>query len=145
MDEESFLKLFVEDYSLLIEAGFIAVKQLDEIAARRLFKAAEILSPDNPASQLGLGYIALNKLRVIEASTIFEAILEKDRGHRLAKALLGVSYLLSQDKKRKGEELLAEAKEECDDPTIINLVDVCLDWLKKDLATKPLPPLKASR
>lgn len=143
MDEESILEFFSEDYSLFIEAGFIAVKQLDEIAGRRLFKAAEVLNPDNPASQLGLGYIALNKLHVTEAASIFEAILKKDPEHHLAQALLGVSYLLSQDKKKRGEQLILEAKDKCDDPTIKNLADVCLDWLKKDLVIKSLPPLKA--
>jgi predicted Zn-dependent protease len=143
MDEESLLKVFAEDYALFIEAGFVAVKQLDEIAARRLFKAAEILNPDNPTSQLGLGYVALNKLRVVEAATIFEAILKKEPGHRLAQALLGVAYLLSQDKKKLGEQLLIEAKTGSDDPTITNLAEVCLNWLKKDLGTKPLSPLKA--
>ena len=143
MDEENLLTFFVEDYSLYVESGFVAVKQLDEVAARRLFKAAEILNPDNPASQLGLGYIALNRLRVVEAATIFEEILKKDPGHRLAQTLLGVAYLLSQDKKKRGEQLLLEAKEGCDDPTIKNLANVCLDWLQKDLGPKPLPPLKA--
>jgi len=143
MDEENLLKFFTEDYALFIEAGFVAVKQLDEIAARRLFKAAEILNPDSPASQLGLGYIALNRLRVVEAATIFEAILQKEPNHRLTRALLGVAYLLSQEKRKLGEQLLLEAKSECDDPTITNLAEVCLDWLKKDLGTKPLSPLQA--
>lgn len=142
MDEESLLAFFAEDYSLLIEAGFVAVKQLDEIAARRIFKAAEILNPDNPASQIGLGYIALNKLRVTEAATIFEAIVNKDPKHRLAQALLGVAYLLTQDKKKRGEQLLIEARNGCDDPTIKNLADVCLDWMNKDLQAKSLSPTK---
>jgi len=143
MDEENILDFFMEDFSLFVEAGFVAVKQLDEIAARRLFKAAEILNPDNPAPQLGLGYIALNKLRISEASSIFEAILKRDPGHYLAQALLGVAYLLSQEKKKRGEELIREAKEKCDDPTIKNLADVCLEWQKKDLSNKNLPPLRA--
>jgi len=142
MDEESMIDFFTEDFSLFVEAGFIAVKQLDEIAARRLFKAAEILNPDNPASELGLGYIALNKLRVSEAASIFEAILKKDPEHYLAQALLGVSYLLTQDKKKRGEELIVGARAKSDDPTIKNLAGVCLEWLKKDLRTKHLPPLK---
>jgi len=143
MDEESLVNHFLEDYALFIEAGFIAVKQCDEIAARRLFKAAEILSPNNPASQLGLGYIALNKLRVSEAIPIFESILKKDPDHCLAEALLGVAYLLTQDKRKQGEQMVLEAKQKSDDPTIKNLADVCLDWIKKDLKTKDLPPLKA--
>jgi len=142
MDEESLLAYFSEDYSLLIEAGFVAVKQLDEIAARRIFKAAEILNPDNPASQIGLGYIALNKLRVAEAATIFEAVVNKDPKHRLAQALLGVAYLLTQDKKKRGEQLLIEAKDGCDDPKIKNLAEVCLDWMNKDLQAKTLSPVK---
>ena len=118
------------------------LKQLDEIAARRLFKAAEILNPDNPAPQLGLGYIALNKLRVAEATEIFETLLDKDPEHHLARALLGVSYMLTPDKKGLGEQFIKEAKSKCDDPTIKNLADVCLEWEQKDLVTKPLPPLK---
>jgi len=142
MEEENILEFFVEDFPLLIEAGFVAVKQLDEIAARRLFKAAQILNPDNPASQLGLGYIALNKLHVTEAMEIFEKILAKDPEHHLARALLGVSYMLTQDKKQEGEKLILEAKEKCDDPTIANLADVCLDWQKKDLSGKAPSPIK---
>ena len=68
MGENGLLKDFKEDFALFIEAGFIAIKQLDEITARRLFKAAELLNPDNPASQLGLGYVALNKLQINEAT-----------------------------------------------------------------------------
>src|SRR5205807_10264077 len=110
-EEESLLKEFKEDYALFIEAGFVAVKQLDEIAARRLFKAAELLNPDNPASQLGLGYIAVNKLQVSEGIKIFEGILKKDPEHHLAQALLGVCYLLTKTKRKKGEKLIQEAKE----------------------------------
>jgi len=142
MNEENILEFFREDFALFIEAGFVAVKQLDEIAARRLFKAAETLSPDNPAPQLGLGYIALNKLRVSEATAIFEEIVKKDPEHHLARALLGVAYLLTPDKKSEGEKLICDAKENCDDPTIKNLAEVCLDWQKKDLGSKALPPLK---
>jgi hypothetical protein len=140
MEEENILSSFNDDYSLFIEAGFVAVKQLDEIAGRRLFKAAEILNPDNPASKLGIGYIALNKLQVTEASTIFESILNEDPSHHLAKALLGVSYLLTKDKKKKGEELILEAKAKSDDPTIKNLADTCLDWVGKDLLLQTRPP-----
>jgi len=142
MEEESMLGFFGEDFPLLVEAGFIAVKQLDEIAARRLFKAAEILNPDNPAPQLGVGYIALNKLRVAEAASIFEEILKREPEHYLAQALLGVAYLLTQDKRKQGEQLIVDAREKSSDPTIKNLAEVCLDWLKKDFKTKSSPPLK---
>jgi tetratricopeptide (TPR) repeat protein len=145
MSEDSLLQEFKEDFALFIEAGFIAVKQLDEIAARRLFKTAELINPDNPASQLGLGYIALNKLQVSEAGKIFEAILKKDPNYHLAKALLGICYLLTKGKAKKGEELIQEAKEKSDDPTIKNLADICIQWAEKDLRSKSHSPLVSAR
>jgi len=136
MGEDTTLQEFKEDYALLIEAGFIAVKQLDEIAARRLFKAAELLNPDNPASQLGLGYIALNKLQLTEATKIFEAILRRDPQHHLAEALLGICMLLTKGKQKKGEKMIQEAQEKTDDPTVKNLAQVCLTWAETDLKKK---------
>jgi len=144
MEEGNALQFFAEDYSLLIEAGFVAIKQCDEIAARRLFKAAEVLNSENPASQLGLGYIELNKLRISQASEIFGNIVKGHPDHYLAKALLGVTYLLTPDKREEGRRLIAEAGEKSDDPTIKNLSSVCLEWLSKDLQNKPLPMAKMS-
>lgn len=144
MSDESILDFFSDDYALFIEAGFVAIKQADEIAARRLFKAAEALSPENPASQLGLGYIALNKLHVAEATHIFEAILKRDPEHYLALALLGVAYILTRDKKKKGEALIREAQQKSSDPTIHHLADVCIEWVQSDLSKSNLPPLRAS-
>lgn len=144
MSDETVLDFFTTDYSLFIEAGFVAIKQADEIAARRLFKAAEALNPSNPASQLGLGYIALNKLQITEASTIFEAILKKDPTHYLAQALLGVSYILTKDKKKQGEALVRDASEKSNDPTITNLFEVCTEWMAKDLSKMKIPPFQAS-
>lgn len=134
--EEDLIQEFKEDYALFIEAGFVAVKQLDEIAARRLFKAAELLNPDNPASQLGLGYIALNKLQVNEATKIFEVIAKKDPEHYLAKALLGICFLLTKGKLKEGEKMILDAKEKSSDPAVKNLADVCISWAEKDLKTK---------
>jgi len=145
MNEESLLDYFKEDYALLIEAGFVAVKQLDEIAARRLFKAAELLNPDNPASQLGLGYIALNKLEIPEAIKTFEGVLKKDPSHYLAQALLGICYMMSKTKRKKGEKLISEAKEKSDDPSIKHLADVCMEWAGSDLKAKEFSPLVPSR
>ncbi len=136
MGEEGVIEYFSEDFALLIEAGFVAVKQLDEIAARRLFKAAELLNPENPASKLGLGYIALNKLQISEATKIFEEILQKDPHHYLAEALLGVCCLLTKNNRKRGEQLIRNAREKSDDPTIRSLSDVCLKWADTDLQPK---------
>ena len=145
MSEESLLDYFREDFALFVEAGFVAVKQLDEIAARRLFKAAELLHPDNPASQLGLGYIALHKLQVNEAAKIFEGILKKDPEHYLAQSLLGICYMMTKNKRKKGEKLISDAKSKSDNPTIKNLADVCMEWANSDLKPKDFSPLAPSR
>lgn len=145
MAEKGLIDDFKEDFSLFIEAGFIAVKQLDEIAARRLFKTAELLNPDNLASQLGLGYVALNKLQVAEATKIFEGVLKKDPEHHLAQALLGICYILTKNKRKKGEQLIEEAKANSDDPTIQNLAVVCMDWAAKDMKAKAPSPLVSSK
>lgn len=144
MEEGNVLQAFAEDYSLLIESGFVAIKQCDEIAARRLFKAAEVLNPENPASQVGLGYIELNKLRVSQAAEIFGNIVRSHPEHYLAKALLGVAYLLTPDKREEGRNLITEAGKKSDDPTIKNLSSVCLEWVDKDLKNRPLPATKMS-
>jgi tetratricopeptide (TPR) repeat protein len=141
MKEESILQEFKDDFVLFIEAGFIAVKQFDEIAARRLFKAAELLNPDNPASQLGLGYIELNKLKIAEATKIFESIVAKDPEHYLAQSMLAVCYIMTKGKRKKGEELLELVKQKSPDQSIKNLTDVCMGWAHKDLQEKELSPL----
>ena len=144
MGDENSLDFYADDFALFVEAGFIAVKQLDEIAARRLFKAAELLRPESSAPKLGLGYIELNKMRAIDAARIFESILEKEPHHSLAKALLGVSYILTKDKRKQGEELIQAAKKESNDPTIQNLADVSMQWMKKDLRSSHAMPFAPS-
>ena len=144
MTEKDALEDFRQDFALLLEAGFVAVKQLDETSARRLFEAAQVLRPDSTAPRIGTGYIALNKLEVKEASTIFEEVIKQEPDNQLARAFLGISYLLVKAKRAKGEELIAEVSEQTDDPTIKNLCDISLEWAEKELKKKddrgPLSP-----
>lgn len=127
---------FDEDFSLFIEAGFMAVNQADEVNAKRLFEAAKVLRDDSPAPIIGLGYIALNKLEVKKAVEMFQVALEMEPEHHLAKAFLGVTYLLVEEKREEGERLIKEAKKASDDPTIANLADISLEWSDKDLTAK---------
>src|SRR5262245_842025 len=108
MDEAKF-RDFKEDFSLLIEAGFIAVKQLDETSSTRIFHAAQAISPDSVAPQIGLGYIALNKLEVKQATKIFEEVTTKDPENYLAQVFLGICFLLTKPKRKKGEQLIKDA------------------------------------
>ncbi len=136
MTEQDRLADFRHDFALLIEAGFVAVKQLDEISSRRLFEAAQVLKPDSTAPQIGLGYIALNKLEIKEASALFEAVVKQEPDNYLAQAFLGICYLLVKTKRKRGEELISEANEKTNDPTVKNLCSLALEWAEKDLKTR---------
>jgi hypothetical protein len=133
------LQDFNEDFALLIEAGFIAVKQLDETSASRIFNAAQVMSPDSTAPQVGLGYIALNKLEIKEATKIFEIILKKETENYLAQTFLGICFLLNKPKRKKGEKLIQEAMGKSTDPTIKNLGQLSLEWVEKDLKKEKAP------
>lgn len=124
---------------MLIEAGFVAVKQLDGICAQRIFQAAQMLSPENVAPKVGMGYIALNKLELKEGKRIFQEVLEKEPDNWLAQTFLGICYLLSKSKQSHGEKLIQEAMEKSDDPTIVNLGKVSLEWAEKDLKKMKSP------
>ena len=137
--EQDKLQEFKEDFSLLIEAGFIAVKQLDETSATRIFNAAQAMSPKSTAPQLGLGYIALNKLELKEANKIFEAVLKQEPDNYLAQTFLGICCLLSKPKRRKGEKLIREAMEKASDPTVKSLGQISLEWAEKDLKKEKAP------
>lgn len=137
LDEK--IQPFKEDFALLIEAGFVAVKQLDETSATRIFHAAQVLSPDSTAPQIGLGYISLNKLEVKEATRAFEEVIKKEPTNLLAQTFLGICFLLSKPKRKKGEKLIQEAIDKTDNPSIKNLGEVSLEWANKDLKKKEAP------
>lgn len=130
---------FKEDFALLIEAGFVAVKQLDETSASRIFQAAQAISPNSTAPQIGIGYIALNKLELKEATKTFEEVLKKEPTNYLAQTFLGICFLLTKPKRKKGEKLILEAIEKTDNATIKSLGEVSLEWAEKDLKKKEAP------
>ena len=130
---------FLDDFSTLIEAGFIAVKQLDETSATRIFKAAQVLNPMSTAPQVGLGYIALNKLEVKEATKIFEEVNNKEPDNMLAQTFLGMCYLLTKPKRTQGEKLIKQAIENSDDETVQSLGKTSLEWAEKDLKKEKAP------
>ncbi len=80
---------FSEDFALFIEAGFVAVKQLDESSATRLFNAAQLLKPDSMIPKIGLGYIALNKLEMRTATHAFEEVVKAEPDNMLAQNIFG--------------------------------------------------------
>lgn len=142
--EEQIIKDFREDFALLIEAGFVAVKQLDEVSAKRIFQAAQVMSPSSTAPQIGLGYIALNKLEIKEATKIFEKVMAQEPDNHLAQTFLGICFLLTQQKMKKGEKMIKEAIEKSDDPVIKNLGKISLEWGEKDLKKNRKAPFFAA-
>jgi lipopolysaccharide biosynthesis regulator YciM len=139
------LQNFRDDFSLLIEAGFIAVKQLDEISATRLFHAAQAVNPTSVVPKIGLGYIALNKLDLKNATRSFEEVLEKEPENYLAQVFLGISFLLIKPKRKKGEKLIQEAVEKSSDQSVIDLGKISLEWAEKDLTKEKAPFFTASQ
>jgi len=144
MDEDKVTE-FKEDFALLIEAGFVAVKQLDETSATRIFHAAQAISPNHTAPQIGLGYIALNKLEIKLATKIFESVVAKEPENWLAQTFLGMCFLLTKPKRKKGEKLVREAMDKTTDPTIRNLCKISLEWAEKDLKGKDKSPFFAKQ
>lgn len=137
--KNEYLEKFREDFALLIEAGFIAVKQLDETSARRIFHAAQMLNPKSTAPQIGFGYISLNKLEVKEAMRIFEKVIEMEPENCLAQTFYGICMLLSPATRGEGEALIKKMIEKTEDPTIKTLGELSLEWAEKDLSKRTVP------
>jgi hypothetical protein len=137
--DDSKLAEFKDDFALFIEAGFIAVKQLDETSALRIFDAASALNPEHSAPKIGMGYVALNKLEVKQATKIFTEVTEKEPTNWLAQTFLGICFLLTKPKRKKGEKLIQEAIEKSTDPTVKSLGTLSLEWAEKDLYKKEAP------
>lgn len=134
------MSAFKEDFSLFIEAGFVAVKQLDEVSAARIFQAAQALSPNNTAPQIGMGFIALNKLELKESTRIFEEVTKQEPDNHLAQIFYGMCFLLTKGRRSKGEKIIKDAIEKTDDPSIKSLGTVSLEWSEKDLSKKGKTP-----
>ena len=136
---------FRDDFSLLIEAGFVAVKQLDEVSAVRIFNAAQAISPLNTAPLIGMGFIAINKLNIKQATEIFEEVTQKEPDNHLAQTFLGICYLLTKGGRKKGENIIKETMTKTTDPAIKNLGVISLEWTEKDLAEKSKAPFFANQ
>lgn len=140
MQQEFLEELKREDFALLIEAGFVAVKQTDEKGSLQLFNAAQVINPDSSAPQIGIGFVALNKLDTKEATPIFESVVQKEPENYLAQTFLGICYLLTEGKRRMGKKIIQEAIEKSVDQTIKNLGAISLSWAEKDILKESKAP-----
>lgn len=135
----SSLQQFKGHFILLAEAGFIAVTQTDEDAALKLFKAAEILDPQNLLPRVGRGYIHLCKLELKQAAKTFEEILKEDPSNEMAKTFLGLSMSLNPAEVAKGEKMLEDSANGCKDPMVKDLAASALAFVEKFVKKAPTP------
>jgi tetratricopeptide (TPR) repeat protein len=131
-------KKYREDFVLLLEAGYIAVNQADEDAALKLFRAAELLAPENILPKVGFGYLHLHKLELKQACKCFEEVLEQDPDNDMAKAFLGLSLSMQPNTIDKGEKMLEETYKS-KDPGIKQLSDTAIDFVERFVKKTPGP------
>ncbi len=120
-----------QDFILLAEAGFIAINQADEDAAMKLFRAAELLKPDNTLPKIGMGYLHFLKLELKQAGKIFEDVLALEPENEMANALLGLSLALSPTETIKGEKMLEKAAETAKDPAVKTMALTAVEFVEK--------------
>jgi Flp pilus assembly protein TadD len=133
------LQKYKDDFVLLLESGFIAASQTDEDAAVKLFRAAQLLQPDNPITKVGFGYIHLLKLELNQACKKFEEVLKADPHNEMARAMLGLSTALTVKEADKGEKLLEEAMKKTKDESVKNMASTALDFVEKYVKKQPTP------
>jgi hypothetical protein len=133
------LQKYKDDFVLMLESGFIAASQTDEDAAVKLFKAAEILQPQNGMPKVGFGYIHLLKLELSQACKKFEEVLKADPHNEMARAMLGLSTALTVKDADKGEKILSEALKNSKDPTIKNMASTAIEFVEKFVKKQPTP------
>lgn len=140
MGQEKILE-FKKDFALLVEAGFLAIKQLDETSASRLFQAAQAILPTDTAPRMGMGYLAINKFEMDEATSIFEGILKQEPDNHLAQIFLGTCFLLTNKDVAHATKLIQSAVEKAADPTVKNFGNTALEWAKQGKFAKEAPVL----
>lgn len=99
------------DFPLMVEAGFIAIKQVDEDSAKKCFYAAMVMDPEHSLPVLGLGLINLLKLDLDEAKKLFQMVLDKEPKNEMAKTYLGIAnlYTVTEGGLKEGRQLIDEA------------------------------------
>jgi hypothetical protein len=133
------IQTYKDDFVLLLETGFIAAGQTDEDAAKKLFRAAELLSPSNMLPKVGFGYIHLLKLELKQACRVFEEVLKAEPDNNMAKALLGLSTSLTIKDADKGEKLMEDAMKHTKDPSIKKMAATGIEFVEKFVKKQPTP------
>ncbi len=126
-----------KDFILMAEAGFIAINQADEDAALKLFRAAQLLQPENSLPKIGMGYLHFLKLDLKQANKFFQEVIAQEPDNDMAKAFLGLSTALTPNEATKGEKILEEAKHS-KDPNIQHLAKSAIEFVEKFVKKAPV-------
>lgn len=135
---EQFQK-YTNDFTLLVESGFIAASHADEDSASKLFKAAQLLKDSNTLPKLGFGYIHLMKLELPQAKKKFEEVLKLEPKNDVATALLGLSIALTIKDVDEGEKILQNVLKGTQDPTVKTMAETSLDFIERFIKKAPVP------
>ncbi len=123
------LSKYDEDFFLFLEAGFIAINQADEDAAIKMFKACELLRPDNSLTTVGLGYLHLHKLELKTAIDYFRAVITKEPDNEMAQTFLGIALSLTPDQVTEGEKVLEKTAKNSSDSQVKKVANTTLDFV----------------
>ncbi len=133
------LQKYKDDFVVLLESGFIAAGQTDEDAALKLFRAAQLLQPENELPKVGFGYVHLLKLELQQACKRFEEVLKADPNNEMARAMLGLSTALTVKDADKGETLLKEAMKKSGDANVKTMASTAMEFIEKFVKKQPTP------
>jgi len=129
---------FEKDFLMFLEAGFIAISQLDEQSAKDLFAAAKMIQPNNPLLLIADGYMHFTKMELDAAAKCFESLLKKDPHNEMAKTFLGLTLSLMPKTMDRGEKMLKETAAHSHDPAVKKLADDSVAFV--DMHLKPHGP-----
>ena len=147
MDSQD-LREFAKDVPLLVEAGFIAIKQVDEDSAKKCFYAAMIANPEESLPVVGLGIVSLFKLELDEAKQLFNTVLQKEPKNEMARTMLGIAnlYTITDEGLKEGKELITEATHNTDQEEVKQLGKFSQELAKEiKKKMKDLHPLETSQ
>ena len=130
---------YKDDFVLLLETGFIAANQADEDAAMKLFRASQLLKPENSLPKIGFGYVHMLKLELKQACQQFEDVLKKEPNNEMARALLGLSISLTTKDVERGENLLKEVQKKSDDSSVKMMANTAIEFVEKFVKRSPTP------
>lgn len=133
------LEQYKEDFFLLLEGGFVAIKNADEDSALKLFRACELLNPESTFPTVGLGYMHLCKLELKQAAALFTKVLEKEPTNEMAKTFLGIVLSMTPTEMTKGEKMLTDTAMHSSDPEIKKLSNTALDFVENHIKKHPSP------